>query len=88
MNQTRKRATFEALNLAACLKGDGTYPVKDQGNHQLSVSGGFLIFALLFSLIIIPVRKFNAGRFYGIFLCVVYLMYVSVALTLEFAVKK
>lgn len=71
----------------ACLKGNGTYPVKDLNNHQLSVSGGFLLFALIFSLVVIPLRKFNAGRFYGIFLCALYLMYLTAALTLEFAVK-
>lgn len=71
----------------ACLNRDGFYPVQDGASHQLKVSGGFLILSLAFSLIVVPLRKFNAGRYYGGALCVIYLCYVATAVVLEFAVK-
>eukprot|EP00049_Salpingoeca_infusionum_P006060 m.100790 g.100790 ORF g.100790 m.100790 type:complete len:697 (-) comp13183_c0_seq3:4403-6493(-) len=70
--------------LVATMKNGGSFPVNDQDNHQLAVSGGFLILALVSSLVIIPARKFNANKVYGIYLWVLYVAYLIAALVLEF----
>ena len=72
----------------ACLKNGGTFPVKDQASHQLVASGGFLLLALVSSLIIVPLSKFRAGKRYGIYLWCLYGLYLATALTLEFVIKK
>lgn len=71
----------------ACLRANGVYPVSDQPNHQLTVSGGFLILSLLVSLTVVPLCKFNMSRIYGMFLCGIYVVYLATAITLEFAIK-
>jgi len=71
----------------ACLRRGAPYPIHDDGKHQLSVSGGFLLFSLLCSLVVISLRKFFVGRCYGIFLCVVYCAYFATSFVLEFTGK-
>eukprot|EP00056_Hartaetosiga_gracilis_P005052 m.80796 g.80796 ORF g.80796 m.80796 type:complete len:729 (-) comp12032_c0_seq5:116-2302(-) len=68
----------------ACLNNDGRYAMHDQPSHQLKVSGGFLLLSLLSSLVYIPFNKFNASKKFGMYLCVLYAVYVITALTLEF----
>ena len=69
------------------MKNDGTFPVKDQPSHQLVVSAGFLLLALMCTLVVLPWSGFKAGKKYAIFLWVLYTVYLTTALTLEFTVK-
>ncbi|EDQ90217.1 uncharacterized protein MONBRDRAFT_31967 [Monosiga brevicollis MX1] len=69
----------------ACFKHGGTFPVHDQKSHQLVVSGGFLLLSLVSSAIIIPVNKFRVGKYFGMYLWVLYTAYLATALALEFA---
>ncbi|XP_078600082.1 mitochondrial sodium/calcium exchanger protein-like isoform X1 [Branchiostoma floridae x Branchiostoma japonicum] len=49
-----------------------------------SVLAGSLGFSLLSSLILIPASKFKVGRWYGIYLIVVYIAFLGLALATEF----
>ena len=68
----------------ACFKNGGSFPVKDQPSHQLLASGAFLLFALVSSLVIIPLSNFRATKKYGIYLWGLYAVYLGVAVSLEF----
>ncbi|CAH1232911.1 SLC8B1 [Branchiostoma lanceolatum] len=64
--------------------------IKNGGKFQLkrtmlqSVLAGSLGFSLLSSLILIPAFKFKVGRWYGIYLIVVYIAFLGLAIATEF----
>jgi len=47
-----------------------------------------LVVSLVFSLIFLPIRKFQATKFYGIVLILIYIVFLSVCIVFEFTVMK
>ncbi|XP_066303388.1 mitochondrial sodium/calcium exchanger protein-like isoform X2 [Branchiostoma lanceolatum] len=66
----------------ATIKNGGNFPLKR--TMLQSVLAGSLGFSLLSSLILIPAFKFKVGRWYGIYLIVVYIAFLGLAIATEF----
>jgi len=64
-----------------CITVQDPYPIGKDLN--LKISGAFLLFSLMSSLIVVPLSKFSVGKKYGVFLISVYFVYVSVSLYVE-----
>jgi len=64
-----------------CLTVQNPYPIGKDLN--LKISGAFLLFSLLTSLIVVPLSNFSVGKKYGLFLIGVYVVYVAVSLYVE-----
>eukprot|EP00058_Branchiostoma_floridae_P006381 XP_002591869.1 hypothetical protein BRAFLDRAFT_60024 [Branchiostoma floridae] len=84
------RQGFPRMGVSACFGGPLFSilfrTMKSLLNRTLlqSVLAGSLGFSLLSSLILIPASKFKVGRWYGIYLIVVYIAFLGLALATEF----